>query len=439
MPSRKTSFKLYPNATQVALLERAIEAHCKVYNTLLETSKLRYKAGLPAFNRASVCQAVKAVRNGVEWIEQRTLEQSLQVTGERLVKAFDGFFERLAFGATAGFPRFKSSQRYPGFGFKAEGQGYRLVRKAVAEADGPGYRYGAVQLSGIGRVSMRGKGRFHGKPSSAEVTRKGDLWYLSVTFNVEAHAIARPCAGQGPFIFDAGITDLMTTLKFHEGHAVWGSVDNPRWLKTQLSKLVGLQRTVSALEEQAQKRSGRQAGFPVNAQLKAAYDRVRGVHKKARNQRHDFYHKLTTWMVQRFGRIITEELNVSSILTQEGKGSRLTRGISDAAWATGLLAKLRYKAAEAGSKYEEVPTRLIKPTRRCSECGTAKTREEIPLSQRVFVCATCGFTLPRDRNACRNMLRYSLEGSWWGKDIGNGPGTGPETHPEKALALAQRE
>lgn len=62
------------------------------------------------------------MRDGIEWIEERTLAQSAQVTGERLVKAFETFFELVAAGETAGYPRFKSTQRYSGFGFKAEGQ-----------------------------------------------------------------------------------------------------------------------------------------------------------------------------------------------------------------------------------------------------------------------------------------------------------------------------
>lgn len=63
MPSRKCTFKLYPNATERAALERSLAAHCKVYNTLLETLRLRYKAGLHAFNRTSVNQATKVIRN----------------------------------------------------------------------------------------------------------------------------------------------------------------------------------------------------------------------------------------------------------------------------------------------------------------------------------------------------------------------------------------
>lgn len=257
MPSRKVTFKLYPNATERSALERTLGAHCKGTNTLIEMSRLRYKAGLPAYNRTSVNQATKAIRNSQTHIQNATLAQSLQVTGERVVRAFQAFFDRVARGETPGYPRFKSERRFSGFGFKAEGEGYRLIRKAVTRDAGPGYRYGAVALFGI----------------------------------------------------------------------------------------------------------------------------------------------------------VTEALSVSSMLTQPDKSSGLKRGVSDAAWAS-LLTMLTYKAEEAGTKFEQVPTTTIKPTRRCSGCGEVKTRDEMPLFQRRYSCA-CGFALPRDQNACRNMVRYAFEGAWW--------------------------
>jgi putative transposase len=437
MPSRKCNFKLYPNATERAGLERSLAAHCKVYNTLLETSKLRHKAGLPGFNRTSVNQATKAIRNAHGWIKDASLAQSLQVTGERLVKAFEAFFRRVEAGATPGYPRFKSVKRYPGFGFKAEGQGYRLHRKAdPRRGTKGGLRYGSVTLSGIGNIAMKGRARFVGRPTSAEIIRKGDDWYLSVTFDVEEAMLARQCAGQGPFAFDVGISDLLTTLKYHDGAAVYDKVANPRWLKRKLSDIVELQREVSQLEQRAIARSGKTKGFPVDRQLRAAYARLRSVHKKVRNQRGDFYHKLSAWLVSRFGHIITEELSVASMQADEGKSSGLKRGVADAGWS-GFLQMLRSKAEEASAKYEEVPTRIIKPTRRCSNCGGIKRREDMPLHQRMYMCAACGFTLERDRSACRNMMRWSLEGRWWAVDIEIGPGTGPETASEKALAPAQ--
>lgn len=439
MLSRKANFKLYPNASERAALERSLAAHCKVYNTLLETSKLRFKAGLPAYNRTSVNEATKLVRNAHCWVKDATLAQSLQCTGERLVKAFDAFFRRVAAGETPGYPRFKSVQRYPGFGFKAEGQGYRLHRKADPRPGTKGgLRYGSVTLSGIGTIAMKGRSRFIGKPTSAEVLRKGADWFLSVTFDVEEAQLARTCAKQGPFAFDAGITDLLTTLKYHDGQAVFDTVSNPRWLKRKLSDIVELQREASLLEEAAKRACGNTKGFPVGPELRAAYARLRSAHKKVRNQRGDFYHKLSAWLVSRFGHIITEELSVASMQADAGWSSGLKRGVADAGWA-GFLQMLRSKAEEAGAKYEEVPTRTIKPTRRCSGCGGIKRREDMPLAQRMYVCAACGFTLERDRNACRNMMRWSFEGRWWGADIEIGPGTGPETPSEKALAPAQVE
>jgi putative transposase len=141
--------------------------------------------------------------------------------------------------------------------------------------------------------------------------------------------------------------------------------------------------------------SGNCQGFPVDAQLTAAYRRLRAVQRKVRRQREYLHHKLSAWLVGRFEHIITEQLSVASMRADETKGPALKRGVADAAWAS-FLAKLQSKADEAGSKFAEVPTSQVKPTRH-------------------------GFTLERDRNACRNTMRWSFEGRWRGKYVVNGP------------------
>lgn len=140
--------------------------------------------------------------------------------------------------------------------------------------------------------------------------------------------------------------------------------------------------------------------------------------------------------MSRFEYIITEELSVASMQADETKGSHLKRSVADAAWAS-FLGKLRCKAEEAGTKFEMTPTRQLRPTRRCSNCGAAKAHADMPLSQRTYACAICGFTLERDRNGCRNMMRWSFEGPWWGKKAETRPGTAPETPPEEALAQGE--
>lgn len=88
---------------------------------------------------------------------------------------------------------------------------------------------------------------------------------------------------------------------------------NPRWLKRRLSDIVEIQREVSWLEQRAIAASGKVQGFPIDAQLWAAYARLRAVHKKVRNERGDCYHKLSAWLVSRFGHFITEELSVATM------------------------------------------------------------------------------------------------------------------------------
>lgn len=433
---RKATFRLYSNAAEAAALERTLAAHCKVYNTLLETARLRFRAGLASYSRTSVNEATKTVRNANDWIAQRTTAQSLQCTGERLVKAFDSFFRRLAAGETPGYPRFKSIKRYPGWGYKDHGDGWGLLRQHdKRNARGcAGHSYGAVRLSAIGTVSMRGRARFEGEPKTAEVIRRGDKWFLSVSFEVEAKQVARE-GGAESVAFDWGLATLLTQVVGDPMAGELETVDNPRWLKRVLQRIVETQKLISALETAAKKASGKKRGLPVSARQKAAYPRRRALHARVARQRHDFYHQLSAKMASRFGLLVTEELQVSNMsrapapqpdAANEGQflpngaaaKAGLNRSILDAAPA-GFIAKLRYKAEEAGSKFIEVPTRTVKPTQRCHVCGATK---KLALSERHWVCA-CGAHHERDANAARTMLRYAYEGAWW--DIKSGAGTVP--------------
>jgi putative transposase len=93
----------------------------------------------------------------------------------------------------------------------------------------------------------------------------------------------------------------------------------------------------------------------------------------------------------------------------------LNRSILDAAPA-GLLAKLRIKAAEAGSKFMEIPTRKVKPSQRCCCCGQTTKHT---FDERTYRCS-CGNVMDRDENAARTMFRYAYVGPWWENDVGTG-------------------
>jgi putative transposase len=66
---------------------------------------------------------------------------------------------------------------------------------------------------------------------------------------------------------------------------------------------------------------------------------------------------------------------------------------------------LRYKAEEAGSRYEELPTQQLAPTQRCYLCWKKAKKE---LEERVHRCS-CGANCSRDENAGRVMMRALKE------------------------------
>ena len=352
--------------------------------------------------------------------------QSLQVTAKRVALSFDAFFRRVKAGEAPGFPRFKAVQRFSSWGYKTYGDGWRLIQ--------PEGRHGKVRLSGIGEVPMRGKGRFTGTPKTAEVIRKGDKWYLSVTYEVNPEAVSRP-AGREAAAFDWGLDTLLTIAK---SDGTLKEVDNPRWLKARLGQIKVVARSISTEETKIRAAAGLAADAPVHhSQRTSKLNRLRqqlaSIHSKVSRQRKDFYHKLTAELVSRFAFLGTEELAVKNMsrapkakpdpdkpgeylpngATQK---AGLNRSILDAAPSM-LIGMLRTKAAEAASVFAEANTRKVKPTQRCHRCGAIVKKE---LSERTHRCS-CSCVCGRDENAAKTILRWLLEGDFW---LGTSQGAG---------------
>lgn len=64
---------------------------------------------------------------------------------------------------------------------------------------------------------------------------------------------------------------------------------------------------------------------------------------------------------------------------------------------------LEYMAKKYGCKYIEAPKNT---TRTCSCCG--HKNHKLPLTQRVFKCVKCGYTVDRDMNASQNCYAYNV-------------------------------
>jgi putative transposase len=163
-------------------------------------------------------------------------------------------------------------------------------------------------------------------------------------------------------------------------------VDNPRWLRQSLARLRILQRQAS----RRQKGSQRQ---------RKSYAAIARLHEHIANQRRDYLHKITTFLVQAYSWIAIEELSLAFM----NQNDHLSLSSHDAGLGE-FRQLLQYKAEEAGA--EVVAVNPAYTSQWSSGCGEIVEKS---LSIRVHECPTCGLVLDRDVNAARNILKLALD------------------------------
>lgn len=392
--TRSLSFKLYPSPAQAAALARKHLMLKDLWNAALEERIGAWRHSQTRVSRSDQEKALKEIRLGLEGWCGLVHTHEAQVVLKRLDLAFQAFFRRLRAGETPGFPRFKSAERFRGWGYKEHGNGFRVEMR-------DGGRHGHATLFGIGRMRMRGIARTPGRVLKADVTRTVHGWMLNVV--VETGCAERaPAEGQAVGL-DWGVSTFATLA--HEDGA-FEELPNPRQWDLEAEDLKAEQRRLSAAAR-ARKISRR----ALRKHRRALARR----HAKIAARRKDFLHKASARIVGRHRLIATEALAVRNMTgsargTAEAPGRNvaqkagLNRSILDTAPA-GFLNMLRYKAEEAGAEFLEAKTRELKPSQRCPDCGAVRKKT---LAERHHDC-DCGCRLGRDEAAARVLLNWGLE------------------------------
>ena len=449
-PTRKITYLMCPNATQKAAMEEMIGLYCRTHNTLLEESTRRFEEEQKRYSFEDMCKDITVWRGYVDALKDLHVH-TLQVTASRVALAVSGFIRRaveykrlkqkgVENPDKPGYPRFKSAARYSGWGYKQHGNGWKFQHGERENKLGKKVqKHGTIWLSGIGNIPLRGKGRFKGTPVACEVMKKGDKYYLSVSFEVTPKEVSRR-SGTKAAAFDWGLQTLLTLF---DSDGKITEIENPRWLKKKLDAIKALQKLISEKEREAKEQAGldpdqpleKGQKFPITKALKRLYRQLGGIHSKVSRQRKDFYHKLSAFLVSQFWFLGTEALAVKEMVNKAkakekktaatpGEGIRLSakaetgtrRAIQDGAPSM-LLGMIKTKAEEAGSEFAQANTRRLKPTQRCHHCGTLVKKD---LSERRHRCPSCGCACGRDENAAKTLYRWMFEGDFWSGTVAMG-------------------
>ena len=158
---------------------------------------------------------------------------------------------------------------------------------------------------------------------------------------------------------------------------------------------------------------------------------VASIHEKIANQRKDFHHKLSRTIVDTFGVIAFESLNVSGML----KNHTLAKSIADAGWNQ-FVNFVEYKAAWAGGEVLRVD-RFFPSSKLCSDCGAK--HKSLTLNIRQWVCTECGVIHDRDENAAINILNETTRGTRESYAVGDTSQLVKPSAPEKFQQLCLLE
>lgn len=364
-------YRIEPNRVQAAALDEMLADFCQLYNACLEQRRDAYRRCGVSVTYKMQASELKAVRCAEPSLARWSFSAEQQVL-RRLDKTFNAFFTR-----GYGFPRFRARTRYHAADFRV-GDGLTL-RKS-----------GKLGFVGVhGEVKVRWHREFPSKPASAILTRQNGKWY--VVFHVDV----APAEREHPQSvgLDMGLTSLVA---LSSGEVV----PRPNWAKQAAKSLCRRQRALARCKRASSTRRKRRAAVAKFQASVAA-------------KRRDHLHKLSRNLVDRFGKIAIEDLNVKGLAR-----SAVAKHVADAAWAQ-LAAMLAYKAANAGGLLVKVDPRGTSQT--CPKCGTVAAKR---LAEREHRC-DCGCTLDRDVAAAM-VVHFRAFGFW--------PGAGRGTPSQRIAA-----
>ncbi len=359
---RAYNYRLYPTPAQADFLNRSFGSCRWVYNWALQQKLEHYQREGKTLNCFALMKQLPALKHEHEWLG-RVNAQSLQQVVSHLDAAFNAFFKK-----SGGFPKFKSKHKSRA----------SFSCPQACRVDFENQTLSIPKCKGIRAVFSR---IFEGTIKTVAISRsKSGRYFASVLVDD-----GKPLPTQAPVIANTSV-GVDVGIKHFATLSTGEKMENPKYLQQAQARLKVLQRRLS------RKQKG-------NANRDKARFRVARLHEHISNQRQDFLHQVSTRLIRENQTVVVEDLNVAGML----KNHCLARAISDGGWAQ-FKAFLRYKCEWYGRNLIEIGR--FEPSSKMCSCGVINS--ELKLSDREWMCSSCGVLHDRDILAANNIKRFGL-------------------------------
>ena len=362
---RAIKYELKPTGSQKEQIKQTCGFCRLVYNTMLDRKISAYKDRGESISEAELMRQLTELKYEKEFLKE-VPSQSLQQAIRNLDAAYSNFFKKNG----SGFPKFKK---------KGARDSFRNPVACVVNYDN-----WTVKVAKIGTIRFfKGHNKqIVGKIKSYTISHTStDRYFISVLY--ETPDRARLDNGKSVGI-DVGIKDFAT---LSDGKVF----ENQKHLKSNLRRLRILQRTVSRRYQRGKSR------YEQSNNCKKAMRQVAKLQEHIAFQRHDYLHKVSTFIAKNYSTVCVEDLNVKGMT----KNHHLAQAITDCSWST-FISMLEYKCDNL-VKIDK----WFASSQTCSECGYKESKVK-NLRIREWTCPECGAHHNRDVNAAKNIEREGL-------------------------------
>lgn len=369
---KSCKFRIYPDKSQLELLNKSFGCSRFVYNHYL--SLIKENGYTSAYdNIKNYTSILKYEYPFLQEIDSVIIRSTLFALDDNLKKYYNNNF---------GYPKFKSKFSRHSYTTSAIYRTYKDKQYCNIELDLVNRKAKLPKLKWINIRGYRKVSNIEGKIINATISKeKSGKYYASLVYQTisipSCNIIPKNIVG-----IDLGLKKLLT---LSDGEAI----ENNKYIYKYEKRIKKLQRELSRKVKRSKN-------------YQKCKKKLAILYSKLKNSRNYYIHKITKKITDCYDIITCEKLKVQNMLHQHTHSKK----ISDASFNE-IIRQLEYKSRYKNKLFYQVDT-YYPSTQECNVCGN-RDKGYKDLTKREYHCKSCGSVIDRDLNASINIMYEGLK------------------------------